>query len=231
MIILAIETSSERGSMALSHGGKVASTSLDAGPKQSETALRRLRDLLEGCGLHIEDVDVVAFGSGPGMFTGLRLGCGLAQGLAIGLSKPIVAVSSLLALAARCRGERIVAATDARMGEIYFQCFKRRDGVLVPENEPDCVPPEQLPALSPDSGWQGIGNAFAVHAARMPAAFLGAIAVIDADARPRAEEVAELAADLVAEGRTTPLEEAVPQYVRNKVALTTRERLARGGRS
>ncbi|MCB1918009.1 MAG: tRNA (adenosine(37)-N6)-threonylcarbamoyltransferase complex dimerization subunit type 1 TsaB [Rhodocyclaceae bacterium] len=231
MIILAIETSSERGSMALSRDGKVASTQLDAGPKQSETAMRRLRDLLAGCGMRIEDVDAVAFGSGPGMFTGLRLGCGLAQGLAIGLSKPIVAVSSLHALAARCQGARIVAATDARMGEIYLQCFERDDTGLHPRGAAECVPPEELRPLAPAGGWQGIGSAFEVYAGRLPEAFLQSIEMVDGEARARAEEVAAIAAERLAEGRATPLEAAVPQYVRNKVALTTRERLARGGDS
>ena len=217
--------------MALSRDGNIVATQLDAGPKQSETALTKLRDLLQGCGLRIEDIDAVAFGSGPGMFTGLRLGCGLAQGLAIGLSKPIVAVSSLHALAARSAGSRIVAATDARMGEIYIQRFLRGDAGLAAGGEPECLPPEQVPALSPESGWHGIGNAFAVHVGRLPDLFMRSIEVVDADARPRAEEVAVIAAERVAEGRTTPLDEATPQYVRNKVALTTRERLARGGRS
>jgi len=231
MIILAIETSSERGSLAVWNDGACEAIELAPGAGQSATALQRLRELISKLGLALEQIDAIAFGSGPGMFTGLRLGCGLAQGLAIGLAKPVVSVSSLQALAARSSGERILAATDARMGEVYVQSFCRVDGEVKPLGDAACVPPEQLPPPAEGSAWKGIGSGFAAYRERMPAELVTRLEVEDAQAVPHAREVAEIGWCKYSAGRLTPLSEAVPEYVRNKVALTTRERLARGGRA
>lgn len=144
MNILAIETSSDRGSLALTNECFMDWVDLDPGPAQSATALAKLKVLLATHGLGVKDIQFIAFGSGPGMFTGLRLGCGLAQGLSIGLAKPIVAISSLEALANQSDDGQVVAATDARMGEIYSQCFMRTGDMLTPCGVPTCVPPEML---------------------------------------------------------------------------------------
>lgn len=231
MIILAIETSSERGSLAVWNDGACEAIELAPGAGQSATALQRLRELISKLGLALEQIDAIAFGSGPGMFTGLRLGCGLAQGLAIGLAKPVVSVSSLQALAARSSGERILAATDARMGEVYVQGFCRTDGALAPMGQAACVPPEQLPPPPAGQSWKGIGSGFSAYRERLPAEMLARVDVVDAEAVPRASEVAEIGRRRFSSGSVTSLSEAVPDYVRNKVALTTLERLARGGRA
>ncbi len=231
MIVLAIETSSERGSLAVWHDGRCTAVDLEPGPGQSATALQRLSRLLSELELSIEQIDAIAFGSGPGMFTGLRLGCGLAQGLAIGLARPVVSVSSLQALAERCSGERILAATDARMGEVYVQSFCRTDGALMPMGEAACVPPEQVPPPPADQRWKGIGCGFSAYRARLPAELTARVDIVDSEAVPHACEVAEIGRRKFSAGSVTPLSEAVPDYVRNKVALTTLERLARGGRA
>ncbi|MCB1956315.1 MAG: tRNA (adenosine(37)-N6)-threonylcarbamoyltransferase complex dimerization subunit type 1 TsaB [Rhodocyclaceae bacterium] len=230
MNILAIETSSERGSLALANECFMDCVDLDPGPAQSATALAKLKTLLAARGLGVKDIQVIAFGSGPGMFTGLRLGCGLAQGLSIGLLKPIVAVSSLEALAHQSEGDHVVAATDARMGEIYSQCFARSGDTLAPCGEPTCVPPEMLSLPDGPAAWHGVGNAFDIYRDRLPGRVLGELTQVSASVRPHAREVLEIARRRIGRGETTPLSDAVPQYVRNKVALTTRERMERGGR-
>ncbi len=230
MRILAIETSSDRGSLALADRGDIDCVDLDAGPAQSTTALAKLRALLEARGLAVRDIDAIAFGSGPGMFTGLRLGCGLAQGLAIGLVRPVVAVSSLEALAHQCGGEHVIAATDARMGEVYSQCFIRTGEEFEPCAEPSCLPPESLVVPNASVTWSGVGNAFEVYRERFAKAFSAGVDVVSSSTRPHARDVLHIAHRRLARGETSPLSDIVPRYVRNKVALTTRERLERGGR-
>ncbi|MCB1890075.1 MAG: tRNA (adenosine(37)-N6)-threonylcarbamoyltransferase complex dimerization subunit type 1 TsaB [Rhodocyclaceae bacterium] len=230
MRILAIETSSDHGSLALADHGDIDCVDLEAGPAQSTTALAKLRALLEGRQLSVRDIDAIAFGSGPGMFTGLRLGCGLAQGLAIGLVRPVVAVSSLEALAQQSTATHIVAATDARMGEVYSQCFVRTEDGLKACVEASCRPPESLALPDSPASWEGVGNAFEVYADRLPDAMRSRVEVLASHTRPHARDVLAIASRRLARGESSPLSDVVPHYVRNKVALTTRERLERGGR-
>lgn len=230
MRILAIETSSEHGSLALADDCEIDCVDLDVGPAQSTTALGKLRGLLAGRGLAVSDVDAIAFGSGPGMFTGLRLGCGLAQGLAIGLVRPVLAVSSLEVLAHQADTEWVMAVTDARMGEVYGQGFRRGADGLEACGEPRCIPPERLELPPGSACWRGVGNGFQVYRERFPAEVLRRIDIDASVLRPHARDVALIARKRLARGESTPLSEVVPQYVRDKVALTTRERLARGGR-
>lgn len=229
MKILAIETSSEQGSLALLRNGDCALVSLDPGPAQSATALAKLDAVLAAAALRLADLDAIAFGCGPGMFTGLRFGCGLAQGLALGAGRPLIAVSSQQALALQSPGERILVATDARMGEVYWRCYRRSSEGLAPIGPAACTPPEQV-ALGPGEAWHGIGNAFSLHAERLPATLRGRLAAVDGTAVASARELARLAVARCAAGEFTALGEAIPEYVRDKVALTTAERQERGGR-
>ncbi len=230
MNILALETSCEQGSVALCSGGAPAVIRLDGHLNHSEHILEVVRSLLAGADLTPERLDAVAFGCGPGAFTGLRLACGIAQGLALGAGIGVVAVRSLAALALQGTGESILAATDARMGEVYYACFERNGVEMLPLMEPRCVLPGEveLPAAGP---WSGIGSAFLAHGDGLRAALGGRLASVSAAAVPCAGDVARIAAEKVRRGETCAPESVALHYVRDKVAYTTAERLARGGRA
>ncbi|MFT4174467.1 MAG: tRNA (adenosine(37)-N6)-threonylcarbamoyltransferase complex dimerization subunit type 1 TsaB [Rhodocyclaceae bacterium] len=228
MRILALETSCERGSIALWHDGRVVERALDgAAAGHSASILPAIRHLLVETDTPIAALDAIAFGSGPGAFTGLRLACGVAQGLALGGGKPVAPVGSLLALAEPVDAEFIYCAADARMNEAYVAMFQRRNGALVAVGEAVCVPPDAVP-LPEQVGWQGVGTAFKVYAT-VAERLAGRVDVLAPDAVPQAAAVARLAA---ARPHTwVDAAEAAPEYVRNRVALTVAERLAQGGRA
>lgn len=228
MNILAIETSCEAGSLALLHADGLLTHELDGLASHSGLVLPAIQALLAEAGLTPGQLDALAFGSGPGAFTGLRLACGVAQGLALGSGVGLVPIGSLAALAAQSSEDRVFAACDARMGEIYHCAFIREGGILRALGEPGCCAPAELSL--PDGLWYGIGSAFAVHAEVLGGVTAGRLCGCLAGAVPRAAEVATLAIEKVERGELLAPHRALPAYVRDKVALTTAERLARGGR-
>lgn len=227
MRILALETSCEVGSIALLDGEQLHVRLLEgSGAGHSASVMPALRALLGDAGLRIADCDVVAFGAGPGAFTGLRLACGVAQGLALGADIPVAPVSSLLVLATAFDAPRIYCAMDARMNEAYIAAYERVGGGLIERILPVCVPPDQAP-LPEGEGWLGVGTAFRAYPALQDR--LGdSVTVGDAAAVPGAALVAELARK-----RALWIDPALaaPHYVRDKVAQTVAERLAQGGRA
>jgi len=230
MKILALETSGEAGSIALQCNHAVHSIQLESGPAQSASALERVGQLLATGGCRLQDLDCIAFSAGPGAFTGLRLGCGLAQGLAMGAGIGVMPIGTLDALAAQVADGDVVAAIDARMGELYWARFRCTDGIPLSIDEPSCVSPTNW--LLPDvTGYTGIGSAFKVHAAVLSNGAGSRFSAILDDRTPAATEVARLAAHaLLGRAAIDPVL-AAPMYVRNKVAQTTAERLAQGGRA
>ncbi len=230
MNILAIETSCEIGSIALLSGEDLLECELDGVAAHSEGVLPSIDWLLAEAGLTVSRLDAIAFGSGPGAFTGLRLACGVAQGLALGGGLGVIPVCSLEALASLCPEQRILAATDARLGELYF-CFYERDGdgTLVARGEPACARPEALAVR--EGKWFGVGSGFAVHGEALRSRLGEALAGFDEDVIARAAQVARLAAARLRRGEVVAPQHAAPLYVRDKVALTTAERLASGGRA
>jgi tRNA threonylcarbamoyladenosine biosynthesis protein TsaB len=119
MNILALETSTEYCSVALWQDGAIVERCDLAVQKHSEMLIAMLDALLKDAGVRIQDMDGIAFGKGPGSFTGVRIACGAAQGLAFGASLPVAGVCTLEALAEASGKEKVIAALDARMGEIY----------------------------------------------------------------------------------------------------------------
>jgi tRNA threonylcarbamoyladenosine biosynthesis protein TsaB len=228
MKVLAIETSCEHGSIALLAGDDLLERELVGQINHSAHLLPEIRALLTQAGVALHDLDAVAFGSGPGAFTGLRLACAAAQGLALGGGLGVVPVCSLAALALRGEGERLFVATDARMHELYFAAYERQDGRLLEIQTPVCGPVEAVNI--PDGNWFALGSGFTAYpelAERFGAHLVG----LRASAVPRAAEVARLAVPEIRQGGLLAPERAAPLYVRDKVALTTAERLARGGRA
>ena len=230
MKILSIETATEHGSVALLHDGELLVRRIEGAANHSEAVLRDLRELLIEAGLAVTQLDAIAFGAGPGAFTGLRLACGVAQGLALGAGLGIAAIGSLQALALQVDARRVFVATDARMGEAYHAAFELdAEGVPMPFGQVGCSQPLELEL--PAGDWFAAGSAFKVWAQELEARLLGRLTGCRPDMVPRAEEVARLGAVAVARGALTPPELAAPLYVRDKVAFTTAERLARGGRA
>ncbi|MEN9492744.1 MAG: tRNA ((37)-N6)-threonylcarbamoyltransferase complex dimerization subunit type 1 TsaB [Pseudomonadota bacterium] len=225
MKILALETSCETASLALLCKGEVHSQSFVSPPAHSSVLLPALRRLLADHGLRLAELDVIAFGRGPGAFTGVRLACSVAQGLAVGAGVPLAQVDSLMALAEGAGADKVYCAMDARMGEAYVACYRRAvDGWQV-EQSPVCVAPAMMP-LPPGAGWVGVGTAFAAYPACQQV--LGdAVRVHDVAAVPTAAAVARLAHTVAW------LDPALvsPLYVRDRVAQTVAERLAAGGKA
>ncbi|MDR1425106.1 MAG: tRNA (adenosine(37)-N6)-threonylcarbamoyltransferase complex dimerization subunit type 1 TsaB [Azoarcus sp.] len=228
MKLLALESSCERASVALFVDGEVHMRRLEGHANHSEHVLAAVRGLLAEAESSVRALDAVAFGAGPGAFTGLRLACGVAQGLALGAGLGVIPVCTLAALALQAPDGDTLAMTDARMGELYHARYRVADGAVLELTPPACCLPGEL--VCPEEGaWFGIGSAFAAHGAEL-AAVRAALSGCDPDAVPTAAAVAKLAAGQAAAGIVPP-EWAVPLYVRNKVALTTAERLARGNKA
>ncbi|NMF87587.1 tRNA (adenosine(37)-N6)-threonylcarbamoyltransferase complex dimerization subunit type 1 TsaB [Aromatoleum petrolei] len=230
MKILSIETSCEHASVALLFDGETVERSLEGHSNHSERLLPTLKMLLSEAGIALGALDAVAFGAGPGAFTGLRLACGVAQGLAMGADLGVAPICSLEALALQGSGDDIYVATDARMGEVYSAACRFVGGLPVMLAPPTCCPPEML-ALPAGGRWTGIGSAFAVYGDRIPREVLDRLDPLQGGAVPRASDVARLAMRMVEGGILVAADIAAPLYVRDKVALTTAERLARGGRA
>ena len=219
MKFAAIETSTEWCSAALWRDGELGAIELRAGNRHGEFALPMLERLLAGARLRAADLDAVAFGAGPGSFTGLRIACGIAQGLAFARGLPVLGVSSLEAMAEECGAPRVVACLDARMGEVYYSALEKR-GARWEEVVPAlCVAPAAAPR-PPGEGWVGCGNGFAAYGAM-------GLRLVYAEVHPGALALARLAAPRLAAGQGVDAARAAPHYLRDKVALTTEERRRR----
>jgi tRNA threonylcarbamoyladenosine biosynthesis protein TsaB len=222
MKFAAFETSSEWCSVALHVDGEIAALERRAGQRHSELALPMLEDLLKNVGLGIEKLEAVAFGAGPGSFTGLRIACGLAQGLALARGLPVIGISSLEAIAQEAGEARVVACIDARMREVYYSALEKHGGAhLRPWREviaAQCIAPQAAPA-PPGADWIGAGSGFAVYGN------LGLKRVLP-EVHPTAIAVAQLAAPRLEAGEGVDAALAAPHYVRDKVAFT-KEELAR----
>lgn len=216
MIILALDTSTEACSAAVLHGDDCVER-FETGSQHSRRILALVNEVLAEAGITLKQCDAIAFGRGPGSFTGLRIAAGVAQGLAFGAGLQVAPVSTLAALAQGAQAPRVLAALDARMQEIYFGAFERgADGLVVPVgNEmviaPDAVPlPEGRDWLGCGAGWDVCGGVLRQH--------LGTcVSEVRADVYPCARDIARLATRVVEENRLVAPEDAVPVYLRDEV--------------
>jgi tRNA threonylcarbamoyladenosine biosynthesis protein TsaB len=227
MKLLAFETATEACSVALYVDGAVSSRFEVAPRRHAALALPWADALLAEAGIARTQLDAVAVGVGPGAFTGVRLAIALAQGIALGLDRPVLPVSTLAVLASSGRpegtaaGTPIVAAIDARMGEVYLGRF-RVDGAGLVEacGAEILVAPDAAP-LDAEAGALGIGTGFAAANGAL-AARLGLAATFP-DALPHAGALALLAARDFAAGRAIAADALEPTYLRERVALTLAE--------
>ena len=227
--IIAIDTATEACSAAMSVDGRIIERSEIAPRRHAELILPMIESLLAEAGLARAQLDGIAVGRGPGAFTGVRLAIAVAQGLALALDIPVVPVSSLAALAqdAPDAGAAILAVIDARMGEVYAGTFRRGADGLVEATGEETVGKADESRLPQSIQWCVVGTGWDAYrdalAARLPAPPVFA----DGARYPQARAVAQLAAPQFAAGLGVPAEQALPVYLRDKVALTLEEQHAR----
>ncbi len=226
MILLAFETATEACSVALLHGDALIERFEIAPRRHAELALPMAESLLAEAGISRRQLDGIAFGRGPGAFTGVRLAVALAQGLGLALDRPLYPVSTLMALAEPAAGEdcAVLALIDARMGEVYAAGFDVVAGEFKPIDAERVLPPEAL-RLPQRARWRVRGSGWASFAERLLPAFGSAMieAEAEGEALPHAASVARIAARMHAEGLGLAPEDAQPTYLRDKVAQTLGE--------
>jgi tRNA threonylcarbamoyladenosine biosynthesis protein TsaB len=224
--LLAFDTATERMSIALVARGEVFTHEATGGAQASATLIPAIHALLAQAGVTLRELDAIAFGRGPGAFTGLRTACSVAQGLAFGVNKPVLPIDTLLAVAEDARGDdpraqRVWVAMDARMNEVYAAQYAFAEGRWSVLDAPMLTTPDALdarwraqpPELIAGSALAVFGDRLATHGARLAP-----------DALPRARAMLPLARALWAAGGAVDAALALPLYVRDKVAQTTIER-------
>lgn len=223
MKLLAIDTATEACSIALNLDGEIIEDFRMLPRRHSRELLPMVEQLLANTGQALAEMDALVFGRGPGAFTGLRVATAMVQGLAFAVDKPVIGISTLAALAQE--GLRVHGATsvlssiDARMDEVYWGAFREQNGVMVLVQDERVVAPDQVIVPEGDDQWLGMGTGWVFRDKT-------AATVIDChiEAYPRAGDIAALAAVDFSEGRLLPAEQAMPVYLRDKVALKKSER-------
>jgi tRNA threonylcarbamoyladenosine biosynthesis protein TsaB len=223
--IIAIETSSELASAALLRGDQLLTNETSGVQTHSQSILPMVQSLITQAGITLAQCDAVAFGSGPGSFTGVRTACGIAQGLAFGSNSPVVPIVTLQAMAQACREKTgtsdVLAVLDARMGEVYWAQYRFTDGWQTVV-EPTLSAPSDV---SPIGDVVACGNGILAYQSAFDAKPFAKNAELNIT--PHAAQVVELARIALAHGQGIAARDAQPLYLRNKVALTTNERLAK----
>lgn len=223
MNILALDTSTEHCSVALWRDGVVHEHAARAGQAHSAILIGMADGVLAEGGLRLAMLDGIAYGQGPGSFTGLRIACAVAQGLAFPAAIPLAGIGTLHAMALACGTAKVVCCLDARMQEIYHAAYVRQGDAYIEVSAPRVCAPATAPEL-PGDGWTGCGSGFAAYRDVLQQRYGAALATIDDAVYPHAGDIARLAAPLFAAGRGIRAEEAAPLYIRDKVALKTVER-------
>ncbi len=222
MNLLALDTSTEFLSLALQLNDKTFTHFQQAGNASSELILPQIQALLEEAKVKLTDLDGIAFGAGPGAFTGVRIACGVAQGLGFGANIPVVGVNTLLALAEASGEDKVIACLDARMGEIYHAAFVKEKDSWKEISATKVCKPEAAPVL----GFRvvGVGSGWAVYGEILSKIYGENVVKTLPNVTPTAEAILHLAQPIFAEGLAKSASEAAPIYIRNRVALTTQER-------
>ncbi|MGN6454286.1 MAG: tRNA (adenosine(37)-N6)-threonylcarbamoyltransferase complex dimerization subunit type 1 TsaB [Steroidobacteraceae bacterium] len=237
MNILALDTATESCSAALLLDGRLLQREQRLERGHADAILPMVDALLGEAGIALSALDAIAFGRGPGAFTGVRLAASVTQGLAFGARLPVVPVSDLQALAQRSRDEdraigRVLVCADARMREVYWACFERSSESIATAHGAERVGPPSAVRLpgdwgvrgseasrpSPSGHLAGVGSGFAAYPELCTGLVLDAVR---ADLLPRAAEIARLALPAVAAGRFVAPEQALPVYLRDDVTRVT----------
>ncbi|MGD8312488.1 MAG: tRNA (adenosine(37)-N6)-threonylcarbamoyltransferase complex dimerization subunit type 1 TsaB [Gammaproteobacteria bacterium] len=220
--LLALETSTMACSAALYADGRVEERYALAPRQHASLILPMLESLLVEADLAVGQLDAVAFGCGPGSFTGVRIAASVAQGVSFGAGLPVLPVSSLAALALgaiRESGEpAVMAAQDARKAEVYWGCYRRADKKGVALHGEECVCAPGAVPVPLDGNWVGAGSGWQVHADILLRRPGGSVVRLLPDLEPHAGDVARLALHALRAGMAVAPEAALPVYLRNNVA-------------
>lgn len=219
MKLLAIDTASERCSVALSVGEELRNRGRQSSREHAALLLPWVQELIDEAGIQLQDLDAIIFGRGPGSFTSLRIGIGVVQGLAWGADIPVVPISSLQCAAQLAAGkgvDKVIVALDARMGEVFCGRFVlNHSGIMQAEGDEQVCAPEIAAALA-QKGWIGVGNGFERYAALQEVS-----SKLDSTLTgtwPDATALIPLALDWLASNKPLPAALAQPVYLRDKVA-------------
>jgi len=226
MNLLAIDTSGDACSAALLREGGILRQRLETAPRRhGELILPMLDGLLEDAGMGLRALDAIAFGRGPGSFTGVRIAVAVAQGIAFGAGLPTAPVSTLAALAQgehrRTSRRRILAALDARMGEVYWGAYMLgEDGVMALQDEELVCPPGEVP-MPRGNGWWGVGPGWSAYEAVLAGRIGQAVTGMSPDAICEAQDIAWIGAACCRRGELVAAELAEPVYLRDRVTDRT----------
>jgi len=217
MKLLALDTSTEACTVAIAVDGR-AMERFSVGGNHSEQILPMVQELLAEAGASLKELDAVVFGRGPGSFTGLRIAAGVTQGLAFGADRPVVPVSSLAALAQGQNADRVLAAFDARMQQVYWGAYVRGPGGLVElTGEESVLAPSDVPKPE-TAGWLGAGSGWDRYHPLLRARVAEAVADWRPNCYPHAVDLARLGEAAVRAGHTVAPDQAIPIYIRDNVA-------------
>lgn len=231
MNLLAFDTSTDLMTLAVQRaagasgpGGSVWQHTAPGGAQTSAHLIPAIQTLMAQAGLQFRDLSAIVFGNGPGSFTGLRTACSVAQGLAFGAGLPVLPVDTLLAVAEEARHQhagdltqwQVTSLLDARMDELYTASYAFDCGVWTQTSVYSLRSPEHLAC---QAGYALAGNVFEIYGERLLDATAPRLAAL-----PTASALLRLAPALLAAGRAVPADQALPLYIRDKVAKTTQER-------
>jgi tRNA threonylcarbamoyladenosine biosynthesis protein TsaB len=221
--LLALDTSTEFLSLAIVKGSETFTFDVLAGQTHSQIILPQIQALLEAAGLQLKDLQGLAFGAGPGSFTGVRIAAGVAQGLGYGSNLPVVGVCTLMALAEASGASKVIACLDARMGEVYHAAYQKIAEEWQAVIEPGLYKPNAVPAIQ-GSGWVGAGSGWQTYGEQLSAIYAEQLTSTQPALLPSASAILQLAQPIFARGEAKPAHDAMPIYIRNRVALKTAER-------
>lgn len=221
--LLALEFSTEQASVALWENNRLLAQACDQAPSPSTRLWSLMNQLWQETGKNLAHVGAVAYGAGPGGFTGVRLACGLAQGLGLGLNVPLFPISTLESLLPLVNVERLVVALDARMNQVYLAAYERQQESWRPVLPPQLCDPHALPDL-PGGGWWGAGSGTMAWEATMALRWSSQWAGTLANLVPHAAQIARLAAPQWQQGQGVSPALGQPVYLRQQVAQTRAQR-------
>ncbi len=217
MKLLAVETSTEACSAALLIATDIQERFTLSPQGHSDLILSMLDDLLAEAGIALSAIDAFAFGRGPGSFTGVRIGVGVAQGIAFARDLPVLPISSLAALAQASGKTKALAAIDARMGEVYWGVYMRgREGLIAPSAAEQVCAPRAVPLVEGE-GWFGIGTGWDAYSDELCQRLGRRVSAWQAERYPCARAIVQLGAAAFVRGEAVMAEQALPAYLRNNV--------------
>lgn len=189
--------------------------------RHSELIIEMINNLLVNADIKLQNVDVIAFGCGPGSFMGVRIATGVAQGLAFGIEKPVIAVSTLQTLAQTAyeetKAENILTGWDARMDEIYWGTYQLNKNGLMKAVMDDCLDKPNAIRLPLEKEWLAVGNAWEIYEEQLPEEIKRYLISFNNDIYPHAGVITKIALEKYQQGSVLPPEKAEPMYLRNKV--------------